>query len=96
MPSTPETRRADAERRFWVGGVLMDAASYRARQAAAQARVRALRLTQAWIAAQIEATQPTVSQVLGGRDRLPRRRTDILPRIEALLDRVEAGEVVPA
>lgn len=85
----------EANRRFWVGGVLMRATDYRAREAAAQDRVRTLRLTQSWIASQIEATQPTVSQVLGGRDRLPRRRTDILPKIEALLDRVEAGEVVP-
>ena len=86
---------SDASVQFWVGGVLMDAGAYRERQAAAQERVRRLRLTQAWVAAQIEATQPTVSQVLGGRDRLPSRRTDVLPRIEALLDRVEAGEVVP-
>jgi len=85
----------EENQRFWVGGVLMNAEGYREREAAAQERVNVLRLTQAWIAAQIDATQPTVSQVLGGRDRLPQRRTDILPKIEALLDLVEAGEVVP-
>ena len=64
---------------------------YLDRVRAAHARVREQGLTKAWIARRIRRSRPHVSAVLHGRDRGP----GTLLLIEALLERVEAGEVTP-
>ncbi|QXD15786.1 hypothetical protein GQ464_002225 [Rhodocaloribacter litoris] len=75
----------------WMDGTLVPFDEYLRRVEAARARAEALCLTRTWIAAQIGRSRGHTTRVLAGRD----RGVETLLRIEALLRRVEAGEVAP-
>lgn len=80
---------------FEVGQQLVTLEEYRQREKVARLRAYRLECTHTWIGEQTGIWRQNVSLVLGQKDEPPKRRTEMLPKIERLLERVERGELSP-
>ena len=76
---------------LWFDGRMVSEVEYLDRAREIHERADALNLSKTWIAQIIRRSRPHVSAVLNGRDRGPKT----LLLIEQLVERVEAGELIP-
>lgn len=76
---------------FWFDGRMVSEEEYLDRVCEIRERADALNLSKTWIARKVRRSRPHVSAVLNGRNRGPKT----LLLIEQVVERIEAGELMP-